>query len=79
MKAWIQTTPDFEYEVVDVILCIEDAENIITTWITGFDDIDWEKAVKFAEDLAKTLNIEYIGEVGEADHGLNHIDEGKEE
>ena len=45
----------------------------------GFDDIDWEKAVKFAEDLAKTLNIEYIGEVGEADHGLNHIDEGKEE
>lgn len=79
MKAWIQTTPDFEYEVDDVILCIEDGENIITTWITGFDDVDWEKAVKFAEDLAKTLNIEYIGEVGEADHGLNHIDEGKEE
>lgn len=75
MKAWIQTTPDFEYEVVDVILCIEDGENIITTWITGFDDVDWEKAVKFAEDLAKTLNIEYIGEVGEADHELGHTDE----
>ena len=79
MKAWIQTTPDFDYEVVDVLLCIDTGDELIATGIKGFDDIDWEKSVKFAEDLAKTLNIEYIGEVGETGHEFGYDAESKEE
>jgi hypothetical protein len=68
MKAWVQTTPDHENEVTDVLLCIKTDDKVRYAWINGFDDDEWEEAVKFAEDLAKTLSIEYVGEVGEAGH-----------
>ena len=66
MKAWIQTTPDFDNEVIDVILCIKPYGEVRYLWIAGFDDEEWEEAVEFAEEHAKALDIEYIGEVGEA-------------
>ena len=44
MKAWIQTTPDFEYEVVDVLLGLQIGDDVTTAWIKGFDDDEWEQA-----------------------------------
>lgn len=78
MKAWVQTTPDFEYEVVDVILGLQVGEDVTATWIKGFDDVDWEQAEQFARDLATLLHCEYIGEVGEANHELDYdiLEEG---
>lgn len=70
MKAWIQTTPDFEYEVVDVLLGIDTGEETTATWIKGFDDDEWEQAEQFARELAKLLHCEYIGEVGEANQEI---------
>jgi hypothetical protein len=57
MKAWIQTTPDFEYELIR---------------LAGFNDDEWKDAVKFAEEVASALGIEYIGEVGEAGHEMGY-------
>lgn len=71
MKAWIQTTPDFDYDVVDVYLVIKSE----LLHLKGFDDTEWEEAMKFAEDVASALGIEYIGEVGEANHELDWVDE----
>jgi tRNA U34 2-thiouridine synthase MnmA/TrmU len=67
MKAWIQTTPDFDYEVIDVYLVIKSE----LLHLKGFNDDEWEEAMKFAEEVAATLGIEYIGEVGEANHELD--------
>lgn len=66
MKAWIQTTPDFEYEVIDVYLGIKSMDELIR--IGGFNDDEWKEAEQFAKDVAAALGIEYIGEVGEAGH-----------
>lgn len=73
MKAWIQTTPDFEYEVIDVYLGIKSMETLIR--IEGFNDDEWEEAARFAEEVAAALGIEYIGEVGEANHEVEWVDE----
>lgn len=70
MKAWIQTTPDFEYEVIDVYLGIKTMDELIR--LAGFNDDEWEDAVKFAEEVAAALGIEYIGEVGEAGHEMGY-------
>lgn len=67
MKAWIQTTPDFDYEVIDVYLVIKSE----LFHLKGFDDTEWKESMKFAEDVASALGIEYIGEVGEANHELD--------
>lgn len=68
MKNWIQTTPDFEYEVIDVYLGIESMNELVR--IAGFNDDEWEEAEQFAKDAAAALGIEYIGEVGEAHHEM---------
>lgn len=68
MKAWIQTTPDFEYEVIDVYLGIKSMDELIR--IGGFNDDEWKEAEQFANDVATALGIEYIGEVGEANHEM---------
>jgi hypothetical protein len=68
MKAWIQTTPDFEYEVIDVYLGIKSMDELIR--LAGFNDDEWQEAEQFAKDVAAALGIEYIGEVGEADHEM---------
>lgn len=73
MKAWIQTTPDFEYEVIDVYLGIKSMDELIR--LAGFDNNEWEDAVKFAEEVASALGIEYIGEVGEANHEMEWSEE----
>ena len=62
MKAWVQTTPDFEYEVIGH----KSMDELIR--IGGFNDDEWEAAEQFAKDVASALGIEYIGEVGEAGH-----------
>lgn len=72
MKNWIQTTPDFDYEVIDVYLVIDDKELF---WLKGFDDVEWKEAIDFAEGIARSLGIEYIGSVGEANHELELTDE----
>jgi hypothetical protein len=73
MKAWIQITPDFAYEVIDVYLCIKSMDELIR--ISGFNDDEWQEAEQFAKDVAAALGIEYIGEVGEANHEMDLTDE----
>ena len=68
MKAWIQTTPDFEYEVIDVYLGIKSMDELIH--LQGFNDDEWREAEQFAQNVATALGIEYIGEVGEAGHEM---------
>lgn len=68
MKAWIQTTPDFEYEVIDVYLGIKSMDELIH--LQGFNDDEWKEAEQFAQNVATALGIEYIGEVGEAGHEM---------
>lgn len=69
MKAYIQTTPDFDYEVIDVYLVIKSGKEMIH--LKGFDDTEWREATKFAEEVSDELGIEYVGEVGEANHELD--------
>jgi hypothetical protein len=40
MKAWIQTTPDFEYEVIDVYLGIKSMDELIR--LAGFNEDEWQ-------------------------------------
>ena len=68
MKAWIQTTPDFEYEVIDVYLGIKSIDELIH--LQGFDEDEWREAEQFAQNVATALGIEYVGEVGEANHEM---------
>ena len=68
MKAWIQTTPDFDYEVIDVYLGIKSMDELIR--LQGFNDDEWKEAEHFAQTVATALGIEYIGEVGEAGHEM---------
>lgn len=72
MKAWIQTTPDFDYEVIDVYLVIQSSKQLFP--IKGFDDVEWAEAEQFAQELAAELGIEYIGEAGEANHELDWLE-----
>jgi hypothetical protein len=68
MNAWIQTTPDFEYEVIDVYLGIKSIDELIH--LKGFNDDEWREAEQFAQNVATALGIEYVGEVGEANHEM---------
>jgi hypothetical protein len=68
-KPWIQITPAFEYEVIDVYLCIPSNKRIIR--LEGFDAPDWLSAKWFAEEVAEALGIEYVGERGEAGHEVD--------
>ena len=64
MKAYIYTKNDWDYEVIDVFLGIYDDndELLIERDIKGFDDVEWKEANEFAEELSKTLNIDFIGD-----------------
>lgn len=62
MKAYICTKQDWDYEVVDVFLVIENEGLKEEKGIRGFDDFEWEEANKFAELLAETLSIEFVGD-----------------
>lgn len=62
MKAFICTKQDWEYEVIDVFLVLENEGIKEERDIRGFDDFEWEEANKFAEELAKLLSIEFVGD-----------------
>lgn len=62
MKAFVCTKQDWEYEVIDVMLTIEVNGIEKDHNIEGFDDFECEKANTFAEELAKLLNIEFVGD-----------------
>lgn len=65
MKIYVAIQPDLEYEVDDVVLVVEDGVWKNVCWVKGFDDIEWEEANAFAEKLAKTLGVEFVGEINE--------------
>ena len=62
MKAVIAIDSDFDHEVVDVFLLLHSNGYTDITWLKGFDDIEWEAAELYANEVAKTLSIEYVGE-----------------
>ena len=62
MKAFICTKQDWEYEVIDVMLTIEDGVEVRDHNLKGFDDFEWKKADAYAEEVAKLLNIEFVGD-----------------
>jgi hypothetical protein len=63
MKISVATTPDFDFELVDVVMLVEDDRGTSNCWVRGFDDDEWEAAEQYARDLAKLLGCEYVGEV----------------
>lgn len=69
MKAYIQTTSYPEYKLIYVYLVIRSGKEMIH--LKGFDDTEWREATKFAEEVSDELGIEYVGEVGEANHELD--------
>ena len=56
---YVCTSPDFDNEVIDVVLVIDGIE----CWVKGFDDDEWKDASEFAERLANRLTLDYIGEL----------------
>lgn len=63
MKIWIQSESDFDNEVTDVTLCIQEGEIVTYCWVRGFDDTEWDQAKRFAEELAVILRCPYLGQV----------------
>lgn len=63
MKVSVATIPDFDFEIVDVVMRVEDDRGTSNCWVRGFDDDEWEAAEQYARDLAKLLGCEYVGEV----------------
>ena len=63
MKVSVATTPDFDFEIVDVLILVEDDRGTSNCWVRGYDDDEWEAAEQYARDLAKVLGCEYVGEV----------------
>ena len=58
MKSYICTKNDWDYEVIDVFLVTQDEE----LHLKGFDDVEWLEANSFAERIADSLNIEFVGD-----------------
>jgi len=65
MKISVCKRHDLEYEVIDVLLRIEEDGAVRSVWIKGFDEDEWIQVDPYAEKLATVLNIEYIGEIYE--------------
>ncbi len=65
MKISVVTIPDFDFEVVDVVLRIEEGDSYTNCWIKGFDDDEWEAAEQYAREFAKLVHCEYAGEYAE--------------
>ena len=63
MKASVCVKHDFDYEVIDVMLRIEDQGDVRDVWVKGFDEDEWEQVQPYVDKLAAALSIEYIGEV----------------
>lgn len=63
MKAFISNKTDWDNEVIDVTLVLEENDIQTVCHIKGFDDVDWKDAVAFAEKLSTVLNIQYLGDM----------------
>lgn len=72
MKVSVCKRHDLEYEVIDVLLRIEEYGFVQTVWIKGFDEDEWIKVDPYAEKLATALSIEYIGEIFEEEEEQDH-------
>jgi len=70
MKAYVAKQPDFENEVDDVVLVLEEGDWKQICWIKGFYDHEWEEANAFAEKVAKILGVEFVGEIEEYIHSF---------
>lgn len=58
MKPYICKKMDWDWNVIDIILFVDDVEYNIK----GFDEDEWQEAENFAESLANSLNIVYVGD-----------------
>lgn len=71
IKVFVAVQADLEYEVDDVMIVIQEGnegeEDFVERrcWVRGFDDVDWTEANAYAEELAKTLGVEFVGEIAE--------------
>lgn len=63
MKYKIANQMDFDYNIIDIVLLIENETWSENCWIKGFDDFEWKEADDFAKQIASDLNIEYVGEI----------------
>ena len=52
------TKNDWDHEVIDVFLLVGDEE----IHMKGFDEFEWREAEEFAQKIANSLNIEYVGD-----------------
>ena len=59
MEPYICTKNDWDYEVIDVFLVIENMDDI---HIKGFDDVEWREAEEYARTVASELGIEFVGD-----------------
>jgi len=62
MKISVQTAPDFDNEVIDVSIVVDEGAVVNYCWVCGFDDVDWQKAHDYAVLLSKTLKCELYEE-----------------
>lgn len=72
MKISVCKRHDLEYEVIDVLLRIEEDGFARTVWVKGFDEDEWIQVDPYAEKLATALAIEYIGEIYEEEDEQDH-------
>jgi len=59
MKPYICTKNDWDYEVIDVFLVIENMDDI---HLKVFDDFEWREADEYAKTMASALDIEFVGD-----------------
>jgi uncharacterized protein YbjT (DUF2867 family) len=59
MKLRVQTEPDFDYEVIDVFLYVDEEK----AHIRGFDDWEWKEANEFAETLSNTIGCPILYDI----------------
>lgn len=49
---------DWDHELIDVFLVIGDEE----IHMGAFDDVEWREAEEFAQKIANSLDIEFVGD-----------------
>jgi hypothetical protein len=59
LNNYICKKQDWDHDVIDVFLVTDGVEY----QLKGFDDVDWEEADAFVEQIAKNLNIDNMGDM----------------
>ena len=49
---------DWDHEVIDMFLVVDDEE----IHMKGFDEVEWREAQEFAQKIANSLNVEFVGD-----------------